>query len=267
MSDDGSETHQQQPVLSGDIFTILHLLEHKTADWVLSARNGRYKLTVKWTPGKIAERERSILPPKKKSSKSRSERNNCRLRAFLAKKSESTAEIGTPALMLDNDSSKPDELGNTARPIETDSSTEPPAEEISKKDKAPPLKTATSSPKGPASSVCAECKSTTGRERKERRKHKKGEIIIQKITLDLPQKTYLLEVEGETTILMAHCETLKEQGLIKKQDNEAFYKEVKRSHDHWLDVRDKRNFLYSQQRVKDIEKIAEQNNLYLNIFK
>ncbi|CAC5418326.1 unnamed protein product [Mytilus coruscus] len=174
MSDDGSETHQQQPVLSGDIFTILHLLEHQTADWVLSARNGRYKLTVKWTPGKIAERERSTLPPKKKSSKSRSERNNRRLRAFLAKKSESTAEIGTPALMLDNDSSKLDELGNTAQPIETDSSTEPPAEEISKKDKAPPLPTATLSPKGPASSVGAECKSTTGRERKERRKHKKG---------------------------------------------------------------------------------------------
>ncbi|CAC5377847.1 unnamed protein product [Mytilus coruscus] len=214
MSDDGSETHQQQPVLSGDIFTILHLLEHQTADWVLSARNGRYKITVKWTPGKIAERE-----------------------------------------------------SKTAQPIETDSSTEPPAEEISKKDKAPPLPTATSSPKGPASSVGAECKSTTGRERKERRKHKKGEIIIQKITLDLPQKTCLLEVEGETTILMAHCETLKEQGLIKKQDNEAFYKEVKRSNDHWLDVRDKRNFLYSEQRVKDIEKIAEQNNLYLNLFK
>ncbi|XP_052102941.1 mitochondrial import inner membrane translocase subunit TIM44-like [Mytilus californianus] len=53
--------------------------------------------------------------------------------------------------MLDNDSSKPDELGNTAQPIETDSSTEAPAEEISKKDKAPPLPTATSSPKGPAS--------------------------------------------------------------------------------------------------------------------
>ncbi|VDI50230.1 Hypothetical predicted protein [Mytilus galloprovincialis] len=187
MSDDGSETHQQQSVLSGDIFTILHLLEHQTADWVLSARNGRYKLTVKWTPGKIAERERSTLPPKK-SSKSRSERNNRRLRAYLAKKCESTAEIGTPAQMLDNDSSKSDELGNTAQPIETDSETDAPAELISKKDEAPPIPTATSSPKGPAASIGAEDTSTTGRERKERRKHKKGEIRIQKITLDLPRK-------------------------------------------------------------------------------
>ncbi|VDI53191.1 Hypothetical predicted protein [Mytilus galloprovincialis] len=139
MSDDGSETHQQQPVLSGDIFTILHLLEHQTADWVLSARNGRYKLTVKWTPGKIAEKEGPELPPKKKSSKSRSERNNHRLRAYLTKKFESTADIGTPAQMLDNDSSKSDELGNTAQPIETASATDAPAELISKKDEAPPL--------------------------------------------------------------------------------------------------------------------------------
>ncbi|VDI17882.1 Hypothetical predicted protein [Mytilus galloprovincialis] len=267
MSDDGSETHQQQPVLSGDIFTILHLLEHQAADWVVSARNGRYKLIVKWTSGKMAERERSTLPPKKKSSKSRSERNNRRLRAFLAKKSESTAEIGTPAQMLENDSSKSDELGNTAQPIETDSAMDTPAEPISKKDEAPPLPTATSSPKGPASSINAEGTSTTGRVRKERRKHKKGEIIIEKITLDLPQKTYLLEVEGKTTILIANCDTLKEQGLIEKEDNEAFYKDVKRSHDHWLDIRDKRNFLYSEQRVKDIEKLAELNNLYLKIFK
>ncbi|CAC5370357.1 unnamed protein product [Mytilus coruscus] len=171
MSEDGSETHQQQPVLS--------------------ARNGSYKLTVKWTPGKIAERERLTLPPKKKSSKSRSERNNRRLKAFLAKKSESTAEIGNPALFLDTDFSKPDELGITTQPIETDSAMDAPAELVSKKDEAPPPPTATSSRKGPASSVGADGKATTGRERKERCKHKKGEIKIQKITLDLPQKTYL----------------------------------------------------------------------------
>ncbi|CAC5425426.1 unnamed protein product [Mytilus coruscus] len=151
MSEDGSETHQQQPVSS-----------------------------VKWTPGKIAERERSTLPPKKKSSKSRSERNNRRLRAFLAKKSESTAEIGNPALFLDTDFSKPDELDITTQPIETDSATDTQAELDSKKDEAPPPPTATSSPKSPASSVGADGKSTTGRERKERRKHKKGEIKIQK---------------------------------------------------------------------------------------
>lgn len=74
-------------------------------------------------------------------------------------------------------------------------------------------------------------------------------------------------MEGETTILKAKCDTLKEQGLIEKQDNEAFYKDVKRSHYHWLHVRNKRNILYSEQRVKDIEKIAEQNNLYLKLFK
>ncbi|CAC5377061.1 unnamed protein product [Mytilus coruscus] len=230
--------------------------KHQNADWVLSARNGSFKLTVKWTLGKIAERERSTLSPKKKSSKSRSERNTRRLRTFLAKKSESTAEIGTPALNLDNDFSKPDELGITAQPIETDSATDAPVKLVSKKDEAPPPPTATSSPKGPTSSVGAEGKSATGRERKEHRKHKKGEIKIQKITLDLPQKTYLLEMEGETTILKANCDTLKEQGLIEKQENEAFYEDVKRSHDHWLDIRDKRNFLYSEQRVKDIEKIA-----------
>ncbi|VDI35112.1 Hypothetical predicted protein [Mytilus galloprovincialis] len=169
--------------------------------------------------------------------------------------------------MLDNDSSKSDELGNTTQPIETDSATDAPAELISKKDEAPPLPTATSLPKGPASSIGAEGTSTTGKERKERRKHKKGEIRIQKITLDLPQKTYLIEVEGETTILKTNCDTLKQQGLIEKQVNEAFYKDVKRSHDYWLDIRDKRNFLYSEQRVKDIEKLAEQNNLYLKLFR
>ncbi|CAG2185394.1 unnamed protein product [Mytilus edulis] len=101
------------------------------------------------------------------------------IKKIHSKKSESTAEIRTPAQMVDNDSSNSDELGNTAQPIETDSATDAPAELISKKDEAPPLHTKTSSPKV-ASSVGADCKSTTGRERKERRRHKKGEIKIQK---------------------------------------------------------------------------------------
>lgn len=76
-------------VFTGDVFSMLHILEHHTADWVLSARTQNYKLIVKWTPRKIAEREKFILPPNKKSH---SERNNRKLRAFLAKKSDSNAD-------------------------------------------------------------------------------------------------------------------------------------------------------------------------------
>ncbi|CAC5410345.1 unnamed protein product [Mytilus coruscus] len=146
MSDDGRESHEQQPVLSGDIFTILHIQEHQTADWVLSARNGNYKLTVKWTPARLEEREGSTLPPKKRSSKSLFERDNRMLRAFLAKKPESTTEIGTPALNIDNDITETDEMGITAQSTETMSATDSPAELDYKKDEAPPPPTASSSP-------------------------------------------------------------------------------------------------------------------------
>ncbi|CAC5369488.1 unnamed protein product [Mytilus coruscus] len=36
--------------------------------------------------------------------------------------------------------------------------------------------------------------------------------------------------------------------LIEKEKEPTFYNAIKRSHDHWLDVRDKRNFLYSKER-------------------
>ncbi|CAC5374390.1 unnamed protein product [Mytilus coruscus] len=70
---------------------------------------------------------------------------------------------------------------------------------------------------------------------------------IGKITLDLPQKTFLFEVEKENSFILVYSDKLDPYKLIEKEKEPTFYDAIKRSHDHWLDVRDKRNFLYSEE--------------------
>ncbi|CAC5401750.1 unnamed protein product [Mytilus coruscus] len=86
---------------------------------------------------------------------------------------------------------------------------------------------------------------------------------IGKITLDLPQKTFLFEVEKENSFILVYSDKLDPYNLIEKEKEPTFYDAIKRSHDHWLDVRDKRNFLYSEERKLNIEEVAKKNNFKL----
>ncbi len=78
-----------KPLLTGDIFTILHLLEDQPADWHLTARSGNYKLTVTWRQPRGEEQSKLVTQKKtRKMSEARRKRNQQRMKEFKAKKAE-----------------------------------------------------------------------------------------------------------------------------------------------------------------------------------
>ena len=106
----------------------------------------------------------------------------------------------------------------------------------------------------------------TGTEKKKVKK-KKETILIEKVTLDMPQKTYLFKVYQQDCFLLAFSDNLEPYKRAEREEDEELYRLIKRSHDHWLDIRDKKNFMHSPQREKDVHSIAERNNLSLIDFK
>ncbi|CAC5365018.1 unnamed protein product [Mytilus coruscus] len=257
-------------LLTGDIFTIIHLLEHQTANWDLSARNGDYKLVIRWKKSRQYEEQTespTLQKTRKRSSKARTDRNKRRLEAFIAKKSTpSTTENGEPAQekRLENDpdvdpTNNTEENGEyTAQPTEEMTTQEQPLVTVLKDDR----KLSCTPHKDPACTKGAEGQLSAnyaGMETSERTTRYR----IGKITLDLPQKTFLFEVEKENSFILVYSDKLDPYKLIEKEKEPTFYDAIKRSHDHWLDVRDKRNFLYSEERKLNIEEVAKKNNFKL----
>lgn len=292
-----TDEHSSQPVLTGNIFTVLHILEHQTADWILTARNGNYKLMIKWKASHVAEKRTENTGQKRKSSRARSARNNRRLRAFLDNKS--ARENGNTASAdnievdvtteVDTTTTQHIESETPATSIESNSETETPSEDEndledldisthttedqavmdrptareSKDDRlpSPPNITAITSQKDPA---CPEGRPKTGGTRTERHKR----IGVEKVALDRPQQMYLFKIKGENRYLLADEEKLEQRGEIREEkNNKDFYKSVTRSFEHWMDIRNTTNFLYSEKRANDVKQIAKQHNLELFSYK
>ncbi|VDI80925.1 Hypothetical predicted protein [Mytilus galloprovincialis] len=196
-------------LLTGDIFTIVHLLEHQTANWDLSARNGDYKLVIRWKKSRqheVQTESPTVQRTRKRSSKARSDRNKRRLEAYIAKKSApststpTTSENGEPAQnkCLENDpdvelTNNTEENGeNTAQHTEEMITQEEPLITVPNDGRTLSCKPH----EDPACTTGAEGQlsaSYAGTEKSE----KTTRYRIGKITLDLPQKTFLFEVEKE----------------------------------------------------------------------
>ena len=277
---------QSQPLLTGKIFTILHLLDDQTAEWILTARNGGYKLVIKWRP-----QQQEDLPPKqqhKKSSKARTDRNRRRLQAFLERKKRlaetgnsepsdaesvesldiSAEENGTTA--LNTDVIQPMETGETAQHLGEEKVLEIPTDPNPEIGSIPCL--ATPLPEDPACLTGAEGRPSTsiaGPEyhQQDKEKDDTNKTKIEKVTLDLPQSTYLFKVAGEDEFLLAYEHNLEPYTTIRKRKHKDLYTTTKRSHDHWLDVRDRKNFVFTEKRCRDVQTIAEKNNLVLKNIK
>ncbi|CAC5388912.1 unnamed protein product [Mytilus coruscus] len=253
------------PLLTGDIFTILHLLEHQTADWNLSARKGNYKLVIRWKKSKNVEHVETpttTTKTRKRSSKARADRNKHRLQAFIARKSmPSINEKGNTAHKedLDND---PDAVNtiNTSELVET--TTQPQDESNAKEQPAETFladrNLPCTKPKDPTCLTGVEGRLTTtaGLENKIKtpRTHRPR---VEKVTLDLPQQTYIFEVKKEENFILAYSDQLTPYKLVEKKKEPVFYREIMRSHEHWLDVRERKNFLFTEERKKHIEEAAK----------
>ncbi|CAC5376936.1 unnamed protein product [Mytilus coruscus] len=93
------ETSTQLP---DDITAVISLVESQPADWILTKRNGKYSIKIKW---RQIERQKTVT--KKRSSKARQDRNNRRRQAFLSRKKQQ--QSGDPTLNTE-------ELETTAPP-------------------------------------------------------------------------------------------------------------------------------------------------------
>lgn len=270
-----------QSTLTVDVFTILHILEHQTANWDLSARNGRYRLVIRW---KDNRRDDNHVPAPvqqakpRKSTKARRDRNYRRLQAFIARKKESETTIPEPsnpdmdtAEDTDSNSESSDDdsvldIQEPTKPMEPEVPVPPPGNldnpetpVITKAEdrvKKVPKRTTTDE-----SAKIAVCGTTTpakiGRE-------KTSVFVVPKVTLDAPQKTYLFELPERESLLLVKEEKWTACKELKKEDQPVLYNKAKLSHDHWYDVRHPDNFVYSKGRAEAVEKIAEKYNLRLN---
>ncbi|CAC5405319.1 unnamed protein product [Mytilus coruscus] len=93
------ETSTQLP---DDITAVISLVESQPADWILTKRNDKYSIKMKW---RQIERQKTVT--KKRSSKARQDRKNRRRQAFLSRKKQQ--QSGDPTLNTE-------ELETTAPP-------------------------------------------------------------------------------------------------------------------------------------------------------
>ncbi|VDI30473.1 Hypothetical predicted protein [Mytilus galloprovincialis] len=276
------ETSDQLP---DEITAVISLVESQTADWILTKRNGKYSIKIKW---RQIERQKTVT--KKRSSKARQDRNNRRRQAFLSRKKLQPS--GDPTLNteeLETTAPPPNDDILEIPPIITDMETgtqdtsidsNPSASQDSADETLIDTPTRTmeirkSSEEDPAREG-AEGRSTKEQEKdtdkKRERKKKQLEacsytrgLRVKKICLDLPQQMYVLDIDSpdQNLYLLVRSDTLQLDNFIFKDQRADTYNYIKRSFDTWLDVRNTKNFLYSLERIKEIEKFSKELKLKL----
>ena len=273
-------TEISEGILPDDIAALLTVVARTTADWTLTRRQDRYNLTVRWQPS-AGTQQILTSKPKKRMSKARQARNHRRLQAFIDRKKEpvetsaTTPENGDTALESDAgstsedsdseaDSTTTEESGNTAPPpreeaVNQETPVRPKPEAASR----PPVTWSTSPItithlEGPA------CKGAEGRsspqaspagtDRPQRRR-------VEKVTFDLPQKTYILKMREKEEFALASESSLVIFKIVNSTSNAKLYEDILRSHNHWMDARDDRNFVYRPDRLKHIETLCRKYGL------
>ncbi len=259
-----------QPLLSGDIFTILHLLEDQPADWFLSARSGNFKLVIKW---KQQQQQDNVEIPRQKKrrkvSDARRQRNHQRLQAYRAKKAESagksaqltelkelyklttTDDMETSDQFIDDDPL----LDIQEKSYQTDSSFEiPPTPGKDLPPDSPPKAEAK-----PTEMITAGKDSST-----KDKDDEDDEIVadtIEKIVYYRDNNSYLLKVKHFDIILaidQGNCKCYKAYTL--EQDSHQ-YKQTLKRFTKWNDIRERKSFTFKEDRLEDIHRIERNHNI------
>lgn len=207
----------------------------------------------------------------KKLSKARQERNNRRLKAFLARKSESGNTAHNTSIPENNHDDKMSTITCTSTP---DSTTEPVAN--GETAAIPGKKDTLETPEVPITvkeknvpdqqhpkRYACEADGVTPSSPAKAGKGKSHRLRVPKVTLDQPQNTYIYEVEQREIFILVYADTLDPYKEILKDKDQEFYEAIKRSHDHRFDVRHKTNFFYTEEREKRVEKVAKSLKLKL----
>ncbi|VDI03733.1 Hypothetical predicted protein [Mytilus galloprovincialis] len=272
------ETSDQLPE---EITVVLSLVENQSADWTLTKRNGRYSMQIKWRQ----TTQKPTITTKKRSSKARQDRNRRRRQAFLLRKQQEsgeptinteeqgptapppvveTKELPSPAINDDMDT------GISISQIDRNlSAKQTIAEEKKINTQTSRKEERTTTEVDPAQQVVdsrSEVDKTLQKERKKRqldaRSYTKG-LKVKKVCLDLPQTMYVMDIADNDLYLLVNSNTLEFHDFIYKDQDEDTYQYIKRSFDTWLDVRNSKNFLFSQERMQAIVTIANKYKLKL----
>ncbi|CAC5381546.1 unnamed protein product [Mytilus coruscus] len=259
------ETSTQLPDV---IAAVISLVESQTADWTLTKWNGKYSITIKWR-----QIERQKIVTKKRSSKARQDRNNHQQQALLSRKQQQ--QSGDPTLnskKLETTAPPPNDEILEIPLITNDMETGRQVTSLDSKPSANQNSTDETLIDTPTliketrktTEVDPARKGTKGRSTKKKQleacSYTRG-LKVKKICLDLPQEMNILDIADNDLYFLIRSDTPLLVNFIYKDQKLDTYNYIKGSFDTWLDIRNNKNFLYSLERMKDIEAIIKQLKL------